>query len=328
MAAEPKNDWVKLGRELAQNLDGIADEAQIKQMTIDAVNQIIESGVNLKRPLSIVRKEIEKKFPVAPPTKAKPKGYYFTNTGKGRVERFEHLALWYLTENTDRRDVTGDEAREEYWGNLPKFGRETETSETSEKSTQKATKPTKTDKPTLTTKMLEATVIDSLELDEETKQILELALTHSGLDLAEFMQKAIKTYANTITGKIRRLEEDSLENISTSELLNNPKYSTYPGRAEEMVRRAINAIKIYNSEVATEPKQRWIITQSLLSELTGSRGSVVQSAMQKYRDDIDSHHQKYPDFFNEDGTLKQYFNRKRGAEIKQEIDLIKLVPNG
>ncbi|OKH30040.1 hypothetical protein NIES2119_31690 [[Phormidium ambiguum] IAM M-71] len=328
MTDKPKNDWVKLGEKLAQKLDGVIDEAEIRTLAIDAINQVIEAGITLKRPLTQIRKEVEARFPTMPTTEVKPDGYYFTNTGQGRVERFEHLALWYLTQNTDRRNVTGDDARKQYWQGLPKFGKETETSETSQKPTQKATeKPTKTNQPTLTTKMLETAVIDALELDEETKEILDLALTHSGLDLAEFMQKAIKTYANTITGKIRRLEEDSLENISTSELLTNPKYSTYPGRAEEMVRRAIQAIKIYNSEVATEAKQRWIITQSLLSELTGSRGSVVQSAMQKYRDDIDSHHQKYPEFFNEDGTLKQYFNRKRGVEIRDEIDLVKLVPN-
>ncbi|MBE9224872.1 hypothetical protein IQ264_05250 [Phormidium sp. LEGE 05292] len=322
MATQPKNDWPKLGEKLARKLDGIADEAQIKKLVIDAVNQIIDAGVTLKRPLGIIRKQIEAKFPKLPATQVKPDGYYFTNTGQGRVERFEHLALWYLTENTERWSVTGDDARREYWQGLPKFGIQQSTQ--SGKTETSKTSPL----PTLTTQMLETAVVDALGLDEETKEILGLARTHSGLDLAEFIQKAVKTYANTITGKIRRLEEDSLENISTEELLNNPKYSTYPGRAEEMVRRAINAIKIYNSEVATEPKQRWIITQSLLSELTGSRGSVVQSAMKKYRDDINSHHQKYPDFFNEDGTLKQYFNRKRGIDIRDEIDLVQLVPNG
>ncbi|MFB2838919.1 hypothetical protein [Floridanema evergladense] len=323
MATQPKNDWLKLGEKLARKLDGIADEARIKKLVINAVNQIIDAGVTLKRPLGIIRKQIEVKFPKLPATQVKPDGYYFTSTGLGRVERFEHLALWYLTENTSRWSVTGDDARREYWQSLPKFGE-------SEASTQLSNTEKKeiSNQPTLTTEMLESAVIDALGFDEETREILGLAIAHSGLDLAEFIQKAVKTYANTITGKIRRLSEESLEDISTEELLNNPKYSTYPGRAEEMVRRAINAIKIYNSEVATEPKQRWIITQSLLSELTGSRGSVVQSAMQKYRDDIDSHHQKYPEFFNEDGTLKQYFNRKRGIDIRDEIDLVKLVPNG
>ncbi|HEY9301576.1 MAG TPA: hypothetical protein VIQ31_35485 [Phormidium sp.] len=320
MPTKPKNDWLKLGQKLAQKLDGIADEAKIKELVINTVNQITEAGVNPKRPLDTIRKEIRGKFPTVPATQAKPDGYYYTDSGLKRISRFEHLALWYLTENTDRWNVTGDDARKEYWQGLPKFG---------ESSTPPSEKKETSKKPILlTTEFLESAVIDGLELDEDTLEILKLALAHSGLDLAEFMQRAIKTYANTITGKIRRLEEESLENISTSELLNNPKYSTYPGRAEEMVRRAINAIKIYNSEIATEPKQRWIITQSLLSELTGSRGSVVQSAMQKYRDDIESHHKKYPDFFNDDGTLKQYFNRKRGVEIREVINLEKLVPSG
>lgn len=312
MTTEQKPDWGKRGKDLAEKLEGITDEAKIKEI-ISALS--VDPGN--KHAIEVLRKAIKAKFPTVEASKELPSAYYISDTGvmkKGQTrkdcKRYEHLALKFLN----------------------KTFLKTETLETSEKHPQKATKKTakttQTNQPTLTTKMLETAIIDAFELDEETKQILELALTHSGLDLAEFMQKAIKTYANTITGKIRRLEEDSLEGIATSELLNNPKYSTYPGRAEEMVRRAIQAIKIYNSEVATEPKQRWIITQSLLSELTGSRGSVVQAAMKKYADDINGHHEKYPEFFNDDGTLKQYFNRKRGIEIKQEIDLIKLVPSG
>ena len=59
MATQPKNDWPKLGEKLAQKLDGIADEAHIKKLVIDAVNQIIDEGVTLKRPLGIIRKQIE-----------------------------------------------------------------------------------------------------------------------------------------------------------------------------------------------------------------------------------------------------------------------------
>lgn len=306
------NKWQEAGTQLAENLEGVGDEAQIKEMTTSLMDQIIESGSNVKRPINALRKAIAEKFPQI----TAPSGYYFTNSGVGRIDRFEHLALWYATENTERWAISDDDARKEYWRKLPKLD-ETEISETSGKP-----------RTALTTETLESAVINALDLDEQTKEILLLALSHSGLGLADFMEKAIKTYANTITGKIRRLEEDSLDHIPTEELLTNPKYSTYPGRAEEMVKRAINAIKIYNSEVATEPKQRWIITQSLLTALTGSRGSVIQSAMQKYRDDIDSHHQKYPEFFNEDGTLNQYFNRKRGVDIRDEIDLVKLVPNG
>jgi hypothetical protein len=300
MTTETKNNWVKTGQDLIEKLDGVTDESEISAK----VEEVLSSVVTLtKSGIESLRGQIMARFPSCEASGVMPDGYYLFTSGE---KDYRHLALKFVSVSLLSKTS----------GKHP------------QKAKDKPTKPTKTNQPKLTTEMLETAIIDALELDEETKEILELALTHSGLDLAEFMQKAIKTYANTITGKIRRLEEESLEDISTEELLTNAKYSTYPGRAEEMVRRAINAIKIYNSEVATEPKQRWIITQSLLSELTGSRGSVVQTAMQKYRDDIDSHHKKYPEFFNEDGTLKQYFNRKRGIDIKDEIDLVKLVPNG
>ncbi|HEY9295133.1 MAG TPA: hypothetical protein VIQ31_01935 [Phormidium sp.] len=162
--------------------------------------------------------------------------------------------------------------------------------------------------------------LKQLELDTETQEITLQALEQTGLDLAEFIKQSIRVYSKTVTGKTRKHGGD-LASVPTKDLLEDSKYATHPGRAEEVIRRAINAIKIYNSEEGTEPNQRWIITQSLLTELTGSRASSVKAAMQKYRDDIDSHHQKYPDFFNEDGeTLKQYHNRKK-TKIGDVINL-------
>ncbi|MFB2838731.1 hypothetical protein, partial [Floridanema evergladense] len=105
MATKPLHDWSKLGQKLAQKLDGITDEAKIKELVINTVNQITEAGVNPRRPLDTVRKEIRAKFPTVPATEAKPEGYYYTDSSKGRVKRFEHLALWYLTENTERWSV-------------------------------------------------------------------------------------------------------------------------------------------------------------------------------------------------------------------------------
>lgn len=169
--------------------------------------------------------------------------------------------------------------------------------------------------------------IEQLKLQPETQEIVQSALEQTGMNLKDFIQKACETYAKTVTGKVRKHGGD-LANVSTSELLEKRgKYSTHPGRAEEVIKRAIYAIKKYNNEIATEPNQRWIITQSLLTELTGSRASSVKETMQKYQGDIDTHHQKYPDFFAEDGTLKAYFNRKK-TKITEVIDLAELVPSG
>lgn len=334
--------WQEIGNKLVDQLDGLTNEADIRQVCIQLITEeVLDKGLGLKSPITDLRAAIKNKYPIElDVSKPKPDGYYYTSANKGHTERYEHLALWYISEAYEKQwPVIGDDARKQYWKKQAKQTAqakrkptETETSETSgkpsQKTTQKPITPKKADRPTLTTKMLETALIDSLELDEETLELLYYSLEKSGQDLAEFLRDSIRINARATAGRYKRLDVESLENVPTSELLNNPTYATYPGRAEEMVRRAIQAIKIYNSEIATEPKQRWIITQSLLSELTGSRGSVVQSAMQKYRDDIDSHHQKYPEFFNEDGTLKQYFNRKRGVEIRDEIDLVKLVPNG
>jgi hypothetical protein len=138
--------------------------------------------------------------------------------------------------------------------------------------------------------------------------------------LPNFIRQAIKVYAKTITGKTRKQSED-LTTVSTDKLLNDPTYSTHPGRAEELTKRAIKAIKYYNANIATEKADRWCITQSAIASLTGSRATTVGKILEQFKDDIDSHNQTY--------DLDNYSNRKRGKpSIEETIDLTELTPDG
>jgi hypothetical protein len=84
--------------------------------------------------------------------------------------------------------------------------------------------------------------IEQLELDPETQPTLLSALAQSGMPLPDFIRQAIKVYSKTITGKSQKRGED-LSAVPTDKLLNDPTYSTHPGRAEELTKRAIKAIK-------------------------------------------------------------------------------------
>ncbi|MHC5833834.1 MAG: hypothetical protein ACYT04_000000102005, partial [Nostoc sp.] len=86
-------------------------------------------------------------------------GYYWTNSGKGQVERFEHLALYYFS------------TKEERW---------TEEKETTEQATEQATETTQTVKSTKKKITLNDMNISQLQLDVDTQQMVEAAIAHSG----------------------------------------------------------------------------------------------------------------------------------------------------
>ena len=161
--------------------------------------------------------------------------------------------------------------------------------------------------------------IETLKLDADTQQKVQDALDYSGMSLADFIQKACTIYATTLTGKAKQFDSD-LSGVDTQELL-SAKYKTHPGRAREMVKRAIQAIKIHNSEIVSETGDRWHINQTAIQSLTGSKPQTVKEILTDYQDDIDSHNANY--------ELTPYLNRKADKrKIEDVIDVATLVPNG
>jgi lipid A disaccharide synthetase len=58
------------------------------------------------------------------------------------------------------------------------------------------------------------------------------------------------------------------------------------------LKRAIRAIHIYNTEVATEPSDHWMITASAIATLIGSRQSTIKEIMQQFQTSIDENNLK------------------------------------
>jgi hypothetical protein len=310
---------------LVCTLQGVTDELTIKDLTINAWKKLqekITSKGSFGRARTTVRKAIESAFL----TSDEPKpGYYKTSAGKEKQERYEHLALWYLTTNTDRWDVVGDKARAKYWDNLPPLP-EKQIDETSTEQPQTTTQATQNQPSTL---RLEDMTLEQLELDTETQQIINDALEHSGMPLADFIRQACKVYAKTVTGKAKQSEDD-LSTVPTEELLNpsqivngkevRTKYYTHPRRAEELTKRAITAIQRHNDS-SPEKSQRWMITQTAIQALTGSKPATIKKLLEQYKGMINDHNQKY--------DLNPYDNRKGGdRKIENEINLAELVLDG
>ncbi|HEY9296870.1 MAG TPA: hypothetical protein VIQ31_10940 [Phormidium sp.] len=291
--------------ELVKELKGVSDEKTIKEICAEVMDDIYEEisePDKRKNKLDGYKNRIKKEFPSTPEQKFNYQ--YFTNSGKGSVPRWQHLALKYLTLSEPDWDELGDENRQQWKAEQAKI----------EASSQPEIQS-------------ESNMTITLTLDSKAQSILNEAVNNSGLSTTDYILKAIEVYAKTVNRKSKRQDED-LSTVSTEELLNDGFYSTHPNRAEELVKRAIRAIKKYNGEVAIEPKQRWIITQSLLVELTKSRTQSVVDAMSKFQSDIDNYNYSKEEFLNEDGTLNKYVNRKKGVDAREEINLALLVPSG
>jgi hypothetical protein len=301
------NKWEQAASDLVTALQDETDEQAIAALCQGLVGEICSqySSLNSRRvPLTTLRKAVSAKFPATP--KQIGEHQYFTNSGKGKKPRWEHLALKYLTLAEKDWDALGGGDR----ANWKASQAQNETTEF-----QPTTKP----------QTLADMNIDQLELDPKTQETVEKAIAQSGMNLADFVKKALQVYAKTVTGKTRKHEED-LTTVPTEKLLNDKEFSTHPGRAEELTKRAIRAMTIYNDEVATEKDQKWCITQTAISGLIGARASSIKKAMEPLKVVIDDHNSKH--------ELNDYSNRKgkgidgKPREIYREIDLCKLVPDG
>mgnify|MGYP001799739509 CR=1 FL=1 len=286
--------WELEGIRLVKKLQVSKNEKQVKSVCLEVVQEITASYQNptsRKTPLATIRKAVLNTFP---DTKTQQHSLQcFTNSGKGKKPRYQHLALKYLTLSKEDWDELGDSNRKKW---------EKEQQDSSNKLN------------------LNDMTLEQLDLDTETKEIAQNAMEQLNISLEELLKRSITFYSKTVVGKAKRNEED-LSHILTKELLEDKKYSTHPLRASELTKRAIVAIKKHNNEIASENNNRWCITQSVIAVLTGSKPATIGKTLNEFKQLIDDHNQKF--------QLNGYSNRKgKDRDIQQEIDLIKLVPNG
>lgn len=286
--------WESRGEKLVEELrvaNTVAIEALATTVIQEIINAYPDSLNSRKNPLREVRRAVLAAFP---DTKEQTADYqYFTNSGKNNVERWQHLALRYLTFSKEDWNALGDDARQTYIAPV---------------------------KPTLPT--IKDMQIEQLELDTDTQQIVSDAIALGNLSLAEFIQQACKVYARTVTGKAKKYADDDLAAVPTVELLDpaNKEYKTHPKKIEELTRRAIFAIQKYNDMDATEQYQKWFISGTTINALTGSRVQSVNEVLKSFKENIDTHHNKH--------VLTAYTNRGNGRKIEDVINLVSMVPDG
>jgi len=298
------SNWDYLAQDLVEKLSKAKKEASVKKYALEVIQKIreyYENANSRKKPLSTIRKAVLEAYPDTENEEYPLQ--YFTDKGQGKVPRYQHIALKYLTFSSEEWDVIGDDARQEW-----KAHQQADTSEV----------PPETAKTTKKHITLNDMDISSFELSNDIQEMVETAIAHSDITLADFIRRALEVYAKTIIGKVKQSSED-LSAVPTEELKSD-SYKTHPGRADELARRAIYALETHNNN-CTEKAQKWHINQTAIQYLTGSKPATIKAILENYQTRLDDHNAKH--------DLNPYDNRKGGGrKIDLEIDLVALVPDG
>jgi hypothetical protein len=237
-------------------LESAKSENEIQQTCQEIKSAVAARWVNpstRRKPMSEIRKAVRDRFPVKPVDNEAEAAfpYYFMDSGKGRVKRWEHLAIKHLSEKeynpqTDWSDV---EVKEE---------------------PQSVKEEPQSVKPVVTADVS----LESFGLSDEELAAVKQAVGEA--DVKEWLKQALLQRANAIN-KLRESLDEDWETIPSEVLMNDKKYRTNSGACRELVSRAVRVVKQWNYD---HPDQKWCITNKLISELTGITVKAIAKAVE------------------------------------------------
>ena len=240
-------------KEAMPTFNGLIDTSKNEEDILSACSYIKQAVVesypdtpnSRRNPMTEIREAIRQRYPAKKTKKQNASfPYYFTDTGKGRVERWEHLAIKYLRED---------------WN--------VKTTEISDKSDTITPVPsTLSQSENITRAPMNETSIDIFsEVGLEGSELDTVKQARGDADIKEWVKQALLQRAKAINALHERLNED-LSMVKSDELMNGKKYRTNPNASRELASRAVRAIKHWNYN---QPEHKWCITNKLISELTG-----------------------------------------------------------
>jgi hypothetical protein len=258
---------------------------------------LIQTHDQPENALKSVSRQVLKAFP----RESQPQpNYYYDSGGKGDLPKWRHWIFRTLTldpvepqrisEGVSRPSVQDTQAS--YPVDTPKIPK-----------TPKPTQPLMADD--------EITV--TIPLNDELKEALRVTIEQTGQTINAIAAKALEGYCKSIAHK----STEPIETISTQALLTEDRYKTLPGRGEELTKRAIKAMQIYN-ENAYGDVQPWAITQSAIARLTGAKPTAIKRVLKGFN--------SYD--YNQGKGIDGYTNRSIKGDITDYIPLAELVPHG
>lgn len=248
------------------NLIGVAKTETHIQRACDELKDFLirkypKTPNSRRKPMIEARAVIRDRYPVQAGKSADEEvsfPYFFTDSGKGKIARFEHLAIKYLKEEWNTKPVE----------TVSEIAETVETPSTVEEV-----------KPVLTTHIS----LESLGLSEG--ELLAVKEAIADADINEWIKQAIMQRANTVN-KLRKSLNEDWSSIPSEDLMNEKKYRTNSGACRELVSRAVRVVKQWNHD---HPEHKWCITNKLISELTGVTVKAIAKAVEGM--DIESYNQ-------------------------------------
>jgi hypothetical protein len=237
-------------------LESATSESEIQQACQEIKDAVAARWANLstrRKPMSEIRKAVRDRFPVKPVLDKSEAEfpYYFTDSGKGHVNRWEHLAIKHLSEK--------------------EYNPKTDWSDVEVKPEVQEVKPEVQEvKPVITTDVM----LESLGFSDEELAAVKQAIGDA--DVKEWVKQAIMQRANAIN-KLRESLDEDWETIPSETLMNDKKYRTNSGACRELVSRAVRVVKQWNYD---HPEHKWCLTNKLISELTGITVKAIAKAVE------------------------------------------------
>ena len=258
---------------------------EIKQSVVDSYPLVPSSR---RKPMAEIREAIRGRFPAQGRSKSEqespPFPYFFTNSGKGSIPRWEHLAIKYLREEwAEKSDV---ESEVEPPSDNHEVVKQEEISMVNEG----------------------LAIIGQVGLSPDEMESVRNAIADT--DVREWVKQAILQRANAINALRDRMDED-LSRVPSEKRREEKKYRTSPVACRELTSRAVRAIKAFNTQ---SPEYRWCITNKLISELTGNTVKAIAKAVEGM--DIDS--------YNQGMDLQPVHNRLTKAAIGDIKDVVSI----
>ncbi|MEC4805704.1 MAG: hypothetical protein SAJ12_06785 [Jaaginema sp. PMC 1079.18] len=294
-----KRNWPQLGREIVEKLQSENDSERIAAIGQEAI-ALIQGHDKPENALKSVSRQVLKAFPRE--LEEKP-NYYYDSGGKGDLLKWRHLIFRTLTldpvEGRPTAEVVSrlrvqDSVSHQALYNFDK---------------RKAYKMPKPTRPL----MVDDEITVTIALNDQLKEALRITIEQTGQTLDAIAAKALEGYCKSIAHK----STEPIETISTEALLTEDRYKTLPGRGEELTKRAIKAIQIYNESAYGDVKP-WAITQSAISRLTGAKPTAIKRVLK----DFNSYD------YNQSKGIDGYTNRSIPGDIVDYINLAELVSDG
>ena len=214
----------------------------------DIVDKVFNKSEGRRDPrtMTAIRKAINERFPIQPVDNEVDSDfpYYFTNSGKGNVNRLQHVAHKYL--------------KDEYSAGTKQLDAEV-VQETVEAAPE--------------VKVSDIS-LESFCFSEEELANVKNAIGEA--DVKEWLKQAILQRANTIN-KLRESLDEDWASIPSQQLMEDKRYRTNSAACRELVSRAVRVVKQWNYD---HPEQKWCITNKLISELTEITVKAIAKAVE------------------------------------------------